>query len=134
MSDQPESPESLAEQFRNLGLNLLNILQTAWESPERKRLQEEILEGLNEAGSTFKREADQFRESSTGQQIRSEVERLGGQLSSRETQEKVRLEVLSALRNLNTELENVARQWSSSTTGTDGEKTSAEPPHSPDQG
>lgn len=132
MTDEPNSSDNLADEFRNLGHNLLNIVQTAWDSPERKRLQEEILSGLDEAGSAIKREADQFREGPTGQQLKNDVERLGEQLRSSETQEKVRQEVLSALRTLNSELQKVAEQWTRTTeSGEEGQSADNESHESP---
>ena len=70
MSEQPQPEDNITDEFRNLGKSLLSALQAVWDSPERQRIQNEIVEGLNEAGATLKKEAEEFSISQTGQQIK----------------------------------------------------------------
>jgi succinate dehydrogenase/fumarate reductase flavoprotein subunit len=107
MSENSTSEENLTDEFRNLGKNLIDVLHTAWESPERKKLQEEIESGLTEFGSSMKRELETFTDGPTGQQLKSDVEDLQERIRSKEVETKMREEILNTLRIVNTELEKV---------------------------
>lgn len=102
----PESaPGDLADEFRNLGENLKTFFQTAWESEERKKFQQEIKDGMEELGNSLSQAASEFKESPTGQQLKSDIEDLHARVRSGEVENKFRTELLSVLRTINTELE-----------------------------
>lgn len=111
--DNNSSPEDrLAEEFKALGKNLIGMLQSAWERPERKELQLEIENGLKELSDSIKRETQEFTNSPTGQQVKSDLDKLGEQLRSGETPAKVKQEIISALQTANLELEKILKSWS----------------------
>ena len=112
MSNVTDPEENLAEEFRNLGKNLVSALQAAWDAPERRRLQDEVLSGLNEFGAAIKKEAEQVANSDAGQKFINDVEQLGEKLRSSETQAKVRQELISALKTANSEIVKVIDNWS----------------------
>jgi len=112
MSEKPQQEESLAEEFRTLGHNLVSALNAAWESPERKRLQDEVLGGLNELGATLQKEVDYLSKSETSQQVKSSVEQIGERIRSSETQVKVHQELLGALKTANLEIQKLIDRWS----------------------
>jgi hypothetical protein len=112
MSNDPQREENLADELRNLGQNLVAALQAAWETPERKRLSDEMVNGLNEFGSTVRREVEQFSSSSTGQKLRNEVDQVSEKIRTSEAQNRVRDELLNALKNANHELQKVIDRWS----------------------
>lgn len=116
MNEQMPPEEDLTQEFRNLGRNLAEALQTAWEHPERKRLQEEITNGLNEMGNALREEAESFAESPTAQQLKSDVQQISERVRSPEVHTKVRQELLSALQTANNELQRVIQQWSAAQT------------------
>ncbi len=116
MSDEKPRDENLNAAFRDLGKNIIDIFRSAWESPERKNLQQELENGFNEFGSTIKKEIDEFNASSTGQQIKSDVESLKERVRSGETEAKVRSEMLKALHIVNSELERISQEFSSKKT------------------
>ncbi len=89
------------DELRELGLNLRSLLQSAWESDERKKLQGEIETGLNDLYNTLHQAAKDFSEGPTGQTLKSDLEDLGQRIRSGEVETKVRSEVLSALRAAN---------------------------------
>jgi len=105
--------ENLSEEFRNLGRNLIETIRSAWESQERKNLQQELETGLTELASTLKQEVDKFQETPTGQEIKTELQDLQQRIRSGETEEIARREILNALRTINTELEKAASRWKS---------------------
>jgi ElaB/YqjD/DUF883 family membrane-anchored ribosome-binding protein len=97
----------VAREFRDLGENLKNVLQSAWESPERKKLQAEIEAGLTELGTTINKAADDFQKSPTGQRLHSEAKDLGERVRSGEMEASLREQILSVLREVNARLRKV---------------------------
>ena len=117
MSDKPQPEENLADEFRNLGQNLVAALQAAWDTPERKRLSEEVVDGLNEFGTTLRQEADHFSSSPAGQKLKNNVEQVGEKMRSSDAQNKIRQELLAALKTANVELQKVIDRWSNAEAG-----------------
>jgi hypothetical protein len=106
MMAETETPEGqLVAEFRELGKNLTEVLRTAWDQPERKRLQQEIANGLSELGSTLKDETRKFSDSAAGQRIKTDVENITQRVHSGEVELKVRQELLSALQMANEQLQ-----------------------------
>ena len=97
----PNQTSEILEEMRELGRNLRSLLQSAWESDERKKLQEEIEYGLNDLHSSLSQAAKDFSESSTGQALKSDLEDLGERIRTGEIETKVRSEVVTALRAAN---------------------------------
>ena len=128
MNEQMPPEEDLTQEFRNLGKNLAEALRTAWEHPERKRLQEEITNGLNEMGDTLKQEAETFAESPTAQQLKSDVQQIGERVRSPEVHTKVRQELLTVLQTANNELQKVVQQWSAAQAQEPSEGATEDPP------
>jgi hypothetical protein len=109
MSDeQPTQNEpqksDIAEELRALGLHLREMLRTAWESPERKKVQEEIQSGLSELGETVNKAVNEFSESSAGQTIKADYDDFSERMRTGQVESKVREEILKVLRKVNTEL------------------------------
>jgi hypothetical protein len=115
MSDQPQPDDNIADEFRNLGKSLLSALQTAWDSPERQRIQNEIVTGLNEAGTTLKKEAEQFSLSQTGQQIKKNIDQLGDEFRNSEFKDTLRKDIVNVLKTTNSELEKLIDRFSEKT-------------------
>jgi hypothetical protein len=114
MSENEPSENDLTEEFRKLGKNLADALRTAWESPERKKFQQEIENGINELGTTLNKEFGTFMESPTGQRLKSDVQDLGEHLRTSEAQQRAREEILSALRRANIEIQQATARWETS--------------------
>jgi hypothetical protein len=112
MDETSKSEENLAEEFRKLGHNLVDALSEAWRSEERKKMQQEIEEGLVDLAATLKQEAAAFRDSPTGQRIRSDVEGFSERVRSGEAEAQVHSELLGVLRTINSELKRITSQWS----------------------
>ncbi|MFC2053861.1 hypothetical protein ACFLV7_06120 [Chloroflexota bacterium] len=108
-SAQPE--DNLADEFRNLGKNIVDAVHTAWERPERQRLQEDIEKGLSEFGTAIRQEADKFNKSPTSQRMKSDAEKIQTRFKNGEFETKVRDELLSALQAVNSELEKVTGKF-----------------------
>lgn len=109
-SSVPES--EVTQEFRRLGDNLQDVLRTAWESPERKKLQSEIKAGLAELEASLNKAATEFRESPTGQRLETEVKNLGERVRTGEVESRLRTDLLSLLRQLNIRLEEASEPGS----------------------
>lgn len=105
MSEKPPDEENLTSALHKLGENLLQTLQAAWDSPERKKLQQEIEDGLNDITQTVERQVEDFKQSPTGQQLKADIDDLRERVRSGEAESQLRQELLKALQTINTELE-----------------------------
>lgn len=112
MSDEQKPEDKLADEFRNLGNNLLGALRSVWDSPERKRLTEELETNLNELSANLRKEVESFNESPSGQRLKEDVETLHGKVRSEISDSGVKEDILAALRTANRELSRVIERWS----------------------
>jgi hypothetical protein len=105
--NNPYSPDDLTDEFRNLGNNLKSIFQNAWESAERRKLQQEIETGLDELGKSLNQAFSEIKDSPASQQLKDDARDLHDRVRSGEVETKVRSELLSILHQVNTELQKV---------------------------
>lgn len=112
MTENKPGEESLREEFETLGRNLVDALRTAWEAPESRRAREEVVTGLNDLGTTLKREAENLAAHPVAQKVQKNVGEVTDKLRTPEMQEKVRKELIGALQVVNTELQKVIDRWS----------------------
>lgn len=109
--NEPKSgTESISDQLDELGKNLRDALQAAWSSEERRKLQQDIEEGLSSLGSSLSQAAKDFSSSQTGQTIKSDVKDLQQRWRSGEVGSKVHTEIVDALRKANEELQKATRK------------------------
>ena len=108
MSDKPNDTDNISDAFHQLGENLLRTVRSAWETPERKKLQQEIETGLSDLAETVRREVDTFNESPTGQKLKSDVSDAYHGVRTTVAEANLRDELLKALRTVNQELDNLA--------------------------
>ena len=109
MSDNNPN-ENIGEQLNELGKNLREALQTAWESEERRKLQQEIEEGLANLGASLSQAAKEFSNSPTGKTIKEDVKDLHDRWQTGEVGSKARSEIVDALRKVNDELQKATRR------------------------
>jgi hypothetical protein len=111
MTEENESrsqANTIGNELRALGDNLIATLREAWGTPERQRLQSEIETGLADLGSSLKKAAADFETSPTGQRLKADIDDFGERVRSGEVESKLRSELLEVLRAVNRELENAA--------------------------
>jgi len=109
--NENKSPsDNIGDQLNELGKNLRQALQTAWESEERSKLQKEIEDGLANLGASLSQAAKDFSSSPAGQSLKEDVEDLKERWQSGEVGSKVRTEVAEALRKVNEELQKANRK------------------------
>jgi hypothetical protein len=104
MTEPQSSERNIADEIRELGKNLTEVMRTIWESPERKKFQNDILTSISDLGTTLKQEADTFINSPTGQRIKSNADGIRKGIRREEVEARVRGELLSALRMANSQL------------------------------
>lgn len=110
--NEPNSQElKLSDEIRNLGKNLSSFFQAAWASPERQRVQKEIELSLTEVGDTLNKAANEFAQSETGKQLKSDLNDLNRRFENGDLQRKAQNELLGALRKVNEELEKASSRW-----------------------
>ncbi len=116
MEENTGPEDNLADEFRNLGKNIVDAVHTAWERPERQKLQADIEKGISEFSASIRQEADKFNESPTSQRMKSDVEKIQSRFKNGEFETKVRDELLSAIQAVNSELEKVTDKFKASET------------------
>lgn len=123
MGQQDSPSPDLGDELRSLGANLKQVLEKAWQSDERERLQREIESGLKDAAEALQDVATEFEQSPEGQRLKSEMKDLGDKMRAGELQDQARAELVEVLRRLNQELQAVASRLSERRSSSDpGEK------------
>jgi hypothetical protein len=104
--NENKSPnDDIGDQLNELGKNLRDALRTAWESDERRKLQQEIEVGLANLGDSLSQAAKEFSNSPTGQNLKEDVKDMHERWQTGEVGTKVRSELTEALRTVNKELQ-----------------------------
>jgi hypothetical protein len=110
MNEKTPPKHEIGDEFREIGENLIGIIHSTWNSPERKSLTQEIESGLLEMGALIRDELEKFELSSTGQQLKSDVDDLRDRIRSGEIEQKIRSDLVNALQLVNNELKRVNEQ------------------------
>ena len=109
--NENKTPEGdIGEQLNELGKNLRDALRTAWESDERRKLQQDIEVGLANLRDSLNQAATDFSSSQTGQTLKEDVKDLNERWKTGEVGSKVRTEITDALRTVNQELQKATRK------------------------
>jgi len=111
MTENPNPQPDLAAQFRELGDQLKNMIQSAWDSEESQKFRTELKEGLSELGKVANETVDEFKTSETGQRLKADAEEFKVRVESGEVEAKAREEVSKVLDFINTELGKINQQW-----------------------
>lgn len=107
------SEGNLREEFRNLGKNLVDAIRAAAESPGWQKLSSDIEGGLSEFGTTVKQEYETLKDSPTAQQVKSDINDFQDRVKTGEVETKVREELITALKAVNSELRKVSEKFTS---------------------
>ena len=109
--NENKSPnDNISEQLNELGKNLREALQSAWESEERRKLQKEIEDGLANLGASLSQAAKDFSSSPTGQSLKEDVKDIQERWRTGEVRSKAHSENVEALRKVNTELQKTTKK------------------------
>jgi hypothetical protein len=102
--------DTIGEQLNELGRNLRHVLQSAWESEERQKFQQEIEVGLANLGESLSEAAKDFSNSPAGKSLKEDVIDIQERWQSGEMQSKVHNDIMDALRKVNTELQKATQK------------------------
>ena len=113
MNQETPPTGELSDELRALGENLRSVFQAAWDSDDRRRLQQEIESGIGELADSLSKAAREFSDSETGKQMKQDAREFGDRLQSGELESKVREDLTTILRKVNEELGRASSSWSS---------------------
>lgn len=102
--------DNIGDQLNELGKNLRQMLQSAWESEERRKLQQEIEVGLANLGESLSEAARDFSDSPTGQSLKEDMKDIQERWRTGEVQSKAHNDIMDALRKVNTELKKATQK------------------------
>jgi len=111
---EEQNPTDLASQFKELGDNLKNVLQTAWQSDEAHNLRQDLKDGLNELGTAANDAVTEFNATEAGQRIKEEAQEFKSRVQSGEVEARAREEISDILNTLNEELNKAINQLTKS--------------------
>ena len=104
MTEESQSEKTIVEELSKLGKQMADALRAAWESEDRKKLQAEIIEGMQQFGNEVGAAARKAGESDTAKDIKTQAEKVAGDVKSSEVTEAVRKSMIGGLEILNQEL------------------------------
>lgn len=108
--DENKAPDDISDQLNELGRNLRQALQSAWESDERRKVQKEIEDGLANLGASLSQAAKDFSSTPAGQNLKEDVEDFKERWRSGEVGSKARAEIIEALQKVNLELQKATKK------------------------
>jgi gas vesicle protein len=108
-NENKSTSDTISDQLNELGKNLRDALHAAWSSDERRKLQQEIEEGMASLGATLSQAAKDFSSTTTGKTITEDVKDLQQRWKTGEVSSKVHSDVMDALRRVNEELQKATR-------------------------
>ena len=105
MTEEKKSKDEIGDEFEKLGENIRQAVRGVWESEERKRIGQEIHDGLVEIGEAFTSLGDEVIESPGVQRVRDEVDDFSERIQSGDVAQKINDDLVSLLQTINQKLE-----------------------------
>jgi len=105
MTEEKKPKDDIGNEFEKLGENIRQAVQGVWESEERKRIGNEIHDGLVEIGAAFTRLGEEIVESPGVQRVREEVDDFSERIQSGDVAQKISDDLVSLLQTINQKLE-----------------------------
>jgi ElaB/YqjD/DUF883 family membrane-anchored ribosome-binding protein len=104
--------QDVGQQFKQLGDSLAQAFRTAWEDEENKRRLQEMRSGLESMVREVGKAIDDTAHSPQGQHLREEAERTMEKVrsASEQTVQEVRPQLITALQQLNIELQKLVHR------------------------
>lgn len=103
-SESTHTERSIADELTRLGQQIAAAAKTAWESEERKKLQGEIVTGVQRAGQELTAAVNKVADSEQAQQVRTKAVKLTEDVQKTDVVEEVRKGILVGLEAINREL------------------------------
>jgi hypothetical protein len=105
MSEEPKvEGRSIVDELSKLGQQMASAIKAAWESDDRKKLQAEILDGLQKFGDEVTQALDKAGKTETAQDLKVKAEKVATDVRASAVAEDVRKGIIGGLDVLNQEL------------------------------
>ncbi len=105
-----EAPD-LAAEFADLGKKIRDAVTTAWESEERKKLQDDLTDGLERLSKELSHAAQNVRESEVGKKVEDGVKQVRQDVEAGKVTDEIRKGMISTLRGLGAALDKMAESF-----------------------
>ncbi len=102
---------TVVEELSELGRQLGTAFKSAWESEERRKLQQEISEGLDALGDQFEEAVRTARESEALQELKADLKQTVETARESEPVQDIRQGLAKGLRQINSELSKLVASW-----------------------
>ena len=114
---EPQPELNFEEELRKLGRRFADVLQAAWVSEERRKVETEVREGMKRFSEEFERVFERTRESPTGERIRTKFGEARGRAAESEAARRTRETVAQGLHRLSDELARLADRFTPTEAG-----------------
>ena len=132
MSEEPKvEGRSITEELGKLGKQMADAIKAAWESDDRKKLQAEILDGLQKFGDEVTEALDKAGQSETAKDLRVKAEKVATDVRATGVAEDVRKGIISGLDVINQELGKLVEKLEPKTSPADEASAAPEAPADP---
>jgi hypothetical protein len=108
---EPQPDPSIEEELRRLGRRFADVLQAAWGSEERRKVETEVREGMKRFSEELERVLERTRESPTGERVRTKFGEARGRAAESEAARRTRETVAHGLHRLSEELARLAERF-----------------------
>jgi hypothetical protein len=126
----PRPEPGIEEELRNLGRRFADVVQAAWRSEERRKVETEMRDSMQRFSDEMERLFERTRESPTGERVRTKFGEARGRAAESEAARRTRETVAQGLRRMSAELARFAERFSPAEEGAGG--TDATEAKSPD--
>jgi hypothetical protein len=119
--DEKRESGDIAEALRNLGQQFANTMQAAWDSAERKEIEKELREGMQQFSAEVDKAFQQAKTSPAGQRAQEEAAELKDSFEKGELAPKIQGSLVQGLHWLSDELGKLADQFARTEKAPDGD-------------
>ncbi|MGH7550139.1 MAG: hypothetical protein ACREK3_05215 [Gemmatimonadota bacterium] len=122
----PQPEPSVEEELKTLGRRFADVLQAAWTSEERHRVETEVRDGLRRFSEEVEQLYERTRESPTGERVRTKFGEAKGRAADSEAARRTRETLAQGLHRLSEELARLADRFTPAEA--DSEAAERQPP------
>ena len=110
MGAEGKQESNVSDELNKLGKQFSDVIRTTWESEDRKRIQGEIIEGLQRFGDEITDALHKVAESDSGKQAAKQAEKVVTDVKESSVTEDLRKGLLQGLDALNRELSKLSEK------------------------
>ncbi|HET6342432.1 MAG TPA: hypothetical protein VFG78_09660 [Gemmatimonadota bacterium] len=108
---EPRPEPGIEEELRTLGRRFADVLQAAWESEERRKVESEIKDSMKRFSAEMERLLERTRESPTGERVRTKFGEAKGRAAKSEAGRRTREALAQGLHRMSEELARLAERF-----------------------